>query len=402
MIKTKRILKIMMISILSILLLLNTYAYAAVEVTDENLNEALQKYVESTENENNKISVENNVIKGNVDNFLDFEMKYNLTEKPTFTIEIPVQNGMTYEEYEFATGKLINVWIGYIAVANIQGTDFDAATRHLMFTYLDCISDSDYSENDIVIVDDTNDNTIEKTDDPNTYYVSEFPEKVMEYTNRVCKGEILINDADNFNSFQMVIEKQDETEASCKLVSTLTINTDADFAQLNEKYESALDSDITKENADYVIELKEGQKCKIESSEKIRGYSIYNDNCVEFSEDYTEITALEPGETTGYLYIGEYKEITLYITVVDNTGNEVLDPVILKIGETDTPDESTNNGDDEFVVTVPGDTNEKDDTVVNSTEIPKAGTKDVILFSLIAFVILVIIIGRNVNKYKGI
>lgn len=412
--KLKTILKIVLVSILSILLL-NTYTYAAVEVTDENLRKSLQELIEFTESEDDEIIVEDNIIKLNIED-LEYEIKYDLTAKPTFTIEIPVQKGMTFEEYESETEKLISTIIGYIAVANIQGVDFENAAIYVGLKYLEnAFNANNPNDDDIIIVDDTQEGIIvDKKDDPNIYYMSEFPEKVIEYTKRICKNEMVINDSDEINSFEIVTKLQEEKETSCKIVSTLTVNTEADFSKLNEIEEPSIDTDITKENADYVVELKVGQKCKIESNKKIRGYSLYNNDCVEFSEDYTEITALESGVATGYLYVGEDKEISLYITVVENTGNETLEPVILKIGKSNEeaippaiePEPQPSNPpkeENEFVVTVPDDTkNEtKDDTIVNSTEIPKAGAKNIILFAIV-LITFVIIMAKKVNKYRGI
>ena len=399
--KTKGILKIMFVSILSVLLL-NTYVYAAVEVTDEKLNKSLQEITEFSENEDVEIIVEDNLIKINAED-IEYEIKYDLTEKPTFTIEIPVEKGMTFEEYQFETEKLISTMIGYMAVANIQGVDFEKSVVYFGLKYLESAFNANNSNEDaITIVDDTREGiTIDKNEDPNTYYVSEFPEKVIEYTKRICKNEIVIIDSDEINSFEVVTKLQDETETSCKIVSTLTVNIDADFSKLNDVQMPSSDNNITKENADYVIELKVGQKCKLESSKKIRGYSLINNNNVHFSEDYTEITALEVGHSTGYLYIGEEEEnVTFYITVTDNIGNEDLEPIILKIGETTEPTKPDNeNGENEFVVKVPNDT--PDDTVVGTNEIPKAGNKKVVLFLVIGIAI-VMIMQRKVNKYNDI
>ena len=112
--------------------------------------------------------------------------------------------------------------------------------------------------------------------------------------------------------------------------------------------------------------------------------------------------------------MGEDKEISLYITVVENTGNETLEPVILKIGKSNEeaippaiePEPQPSNPpkeENEFVVTGPDDTKNdiKDNTVVNSTEIPKAGAKNIILFAIV-LIMFVIIMSKKVNKYKGI
>ena len=287
----------------------------AVTVTDKNLIEAFQKYVSSNANEENyKISVSNNAIDITVDNER-YTLNYDLTDEPTFSLEVPIQKGMSYDDFKKKTDNLILSSLGYVAVANIQGVEMEDASTYFLLSYLsNALNGSFSSENSYVIVDDLNLSdgvTIEKTDDSKTIYTSEFGDRVIEYVNAKYPETQTISDSEEINSFVMTIEKKDITETSCKLVSTLSVNLDADFSKIEKVNEGIKDSfvnnDITKDNADYVIALKVGQKCKIETNEKITGYELYG-GYVEIDEETTKITAIKAGEANGYFYIGDEKK----------------------------------------------------------------------------------------------
>lgn len=319
-------------------LCINISCAISVPVTDENLNEALQKFVSSEANEENyNISISNNFINVIVDNE-NYTLSYDLTDKPTFSMELPIQKGISYEEFEKKTENLILPMLGYVAVANIQGVEIEDASVYFLFSYLgSALKGSFSSENSYIIVDDLNFSegvTIEKTDNPKTIYTSEFGDRVIEYVNNMYKEKKSISDPEGINSYLLTIEKSDTTDTSCKLVSTLSVNNDADFSKISEyvnEIKEPYDS-ITSENADYKITLKVGQKCKIESSEEFHGYETYM-SCVEIDTNLDEITAIKAGTTKGYIYVGDKKK-TIYITVEENKGNETLETIILKLDNT--------------------------------------------------------------------
>lgn len=349
--KTKKVLSIILISIFIVTQFSTICLGAAVPVTDENLNEALQKFVSSEENEGNySISASNNII-----NITDDEqthtLNYDLTDNPTFLFETVIEKGISYEEFEKETDNLIFPMIGYVAVANIQGVEVEDATTYFALSYLESALKQDTSnENKYTIVDDLNVSdgvTTEKTDDPNTIYTSEFGDRVIEYLDNMYKNNIEISDSDDINSYVYTIEKQDITDTSRKLVAKAVVNLDADFSQINgymDKIEDSFNSGITKENADTVITLKVGQKCIIKSEDKLTGYAFYGDECVEMNKDYTEMTATKVGVRTGYLQIGDVKK-SIYITVEENLQNLTYEPATITIKKkvTTTEKEETNN-----------------------------------------------------------
>lgn len=209
------------------------------EVTEKNLGETFEKFISSNSNkENYKISVTNNTI-NIIEDDETYILYYDLTNKPSFSLEIPIQKGMSYDEFRKKTDNFMLPMLSYIAVANIQGVDFEDSSAYFLMSYTgNALNGSWSSENSYVIVDDTNMSdgvTIDKDEnDTKTIYVSEFGERVMEYVNDIYKDKKIIKDSfEGINSYEFIIEKKEETNTSCKLVSTLNVNLDADFSKLN-------------------------------------------------------------------------------------------------------------------------------------------------------------------------
>ncbi len=409
--------------ILNILLLnslfINCYA-TAITVTKENLNASLQEFVSSGANENNyKITVSDNIITIAVDG-KSYTLNYNLAEKPKFTLEIPIEKGMSYKDFKAQTDNLILPMIGYIAVAKIQGVEFEDANAYFFMSYLgNAFNGSWSSENSYVIIDDTNMSdgvTIDRDEsDTKTIYASEFGEKVMEYVNATYKDKQTIADTTSgINSYELVTERKDVTETSCKLVSSLTVNVDADFSKIkgyaNQIGESFLNKDITKDNADYSIELKVGQKCRFEATEKITGHEISGSgyDYKEVNENCVEITGTRVGKANGYIYVGETKK-SFYITVEENTENKTLDTITLKINTTTTnnkPSENDSAGQQQEQTQKPQTAQQtsstsKDNTISKST-LPKTGVSNAIYIIMTFNFILLVIFGIKMKKYKDI
>lgn len=370
----KKVINIIVLMFLVVLFICNSVYAATIPVTDENLIASFQKFVKSEANEENyKISVSNNVITVSVDNE-NYALNYDLTNKPTFSLEVPIEKGMSYDDFKKQTDNLILPMLGYIAVADIQGIKMEDASTYFLFSYLGSAFNGSFSsENSYIIVDDLNASegvTIEKTEDSKTIYTSEFGDRIIEYVDSMYKEKQNISDASGINSFSFSVEKQDTTETSRKLISTLSVNIDADFSKINGYVDGLEDAftnkDITKENADYTLALKVGQKCKIESIEKITGHELYNSGCIELSEDYTQITAIKSGVTNGYLYIGNNNEKkSIYIMVEENTDNSSLETITLKIDNVSDKDIAEEN--------TQKDSETKVDNELNIDTLPRTG-----------------------------
>ena len=235
--------KILIIFLIVSLILVNGYmtiSYAtAVKVTDENLKSSLQKFVSSSDNDKNyKITVENKQIKITSDDG-NYTINYDLTNKPTFTYEANIAQGMSYKDFQEKTNGSSSTMLGYVAVANIQGVEYEDSLAYFamcLLAYAFSSMSSSNTSNSYVIFDDTELSegvTIEK--DPNdtkTIYASEFGNRVMEYVNAMYSEKQSFKDTDGLNTFEMTTEMKDKTSTSCKLVTTLTVDTDADFSQM--------------------------------------------------------------------------------------------------------------------------------------------------------------------------
>lgn len=216
---------------------INTVRYAAVAVTKENLKITLQKYVTSKENENKYlISVEDSLIKITAEG-KTYNLNYDLKDNPTFKIEIPIKKGMSYKEFEDSSNNLSLPMIGYAAVCDIQGVSYEDSLSNFLMSYLGSAFNSILTNgiNQYIIVDDLNPEegvTLEKTNDSKTIYTSEFGDRVMEYVDSLYSKKFTVSDANSFNSYSMTIEKKDETENSCKIVSELKVNMNGDFDKM--------------------------------------------------------------------------------------------------------------------------------------------------------------------------
>jgi LPXTG-motif cell wall-anchored protein len=343
---------------------------------------------------------------------------------------------MSYDEFNEATDSLAGVMLGYLAVANIQGVSYEDSSAYfsmcLLMYALSILTSSDLKY--MVVSDDT---TVE-SDDYTIISESEFGNYVMEYVNSMYGTKHSFTDGEDvggINSFTWTTEETDVTETSCNLQSTLTVNLDADFSELNGYSNKISDafmiSAVTEENADYVIKLKVGQKCNIESSEGITGYESYGSGCIEFSEDKTVITATGAGKANGYLYVGnDNTKKSFYVIVEENTSNQTLEPISItvntlsninssntnssntnssstnssntnssSINSSSTSTSSTNNSNTSFIKT----NTSKNNNTNSKTTLPKTGSNETLFIVITAIIVIItIIFGIKIKKYKDI
>ena len=416
--KIKKITLLILSILLINVLFINCYA-TAVTVTKENLNASLQKFVSSSENDKDyKINVSDDIITI-VSDGKNYNLNYELTEKPKFTFEVPIEKGMSYKEFEEQTGKMTLPMIGYIAVANIQGVEIDDASTYFLLSYLkNGLSGSWSSKDSYVIIDDTNLSdgvTIDKSNQSSkTIYASEFGEKVMEYVNYTYKDKQTITDASSgINTYEFTVERKDVTETSCKLVSSLTVNVDSDFSKIKDYEskveESVLSKDITKDNADYAITLKVGQKWRIETTEKITGYQLSGSACdyEDINEKCAEITGKKVGNANGYIYIGASKK-SFYITVEENTENKTLDTIKSNIDTTTTNNQNNQNSQntskeqqEQNKTTQQLRSASKDNTTAK-TILPQTGMSNIIYIIVAYIIISLIVFIIKHKKYEDV
>lgn len=314
------------------------FAYSAslYKVKEADLNAALGKFVASEANEDEyKVSAQKNVMTVTTE-YGDFNVNYDLKGNPTFTYEFDVQKGMKYEDYTKYNDNMTLPMLGYIAVANVQGTDVEDASAYFAMSFFEGMMSKASFDNVFVVMDEDIEAYGEDTE--GIILASEFEEKIIDYVKKVHPENLTISDSHEYNTYTLVMERKDINDTTCKLVSTLTVNLEGDFSKLkgytDQMILDNMDQDITKENADLAINLKVGQKCKIVTNKEISGYESSGFDCVEFNDDYTEMTATSKGVKNGRLFVGE-DEVgkTIYITVEENTDNAVLEDVVINLDE---------------------------------------------------------------------
>lgn len=233
--KIKNVLIILSIFVLMITgIVSNSYA-KTVEVTNENLKKAFEKFIASNKTEEEyDITVSDKSITVTVLG-KEYTINYTLKETPTFSFDISIKKGMTYEEFKTQVENAVLPILGYVTVANVQGIEFDDSKSYFTSSLMRGVLTGAIPLSTLesyTIVDDLNGKEVEKTDDPKVIYTSEFGDKVMELVNNVFQKDISVTDSQVANTYTWSVKKQDATADSCKIVSTLSVNTNGDFSML--------------------------------------------------------------------------------------------------------------------------------------------------------------------------
>ena len=163
-----------------------------------------------------------------------YDLKYDLSNNPTFYVELPVYQGMSYDEFQSVSSNTILPIFGYIAVADIQGVGFEDSSTYFLYSFLESALASISSGNSkYVIVDDLNsDSTPEISEGQEIIYTSEFGNHVMEYVNSIFETSSYLDDSNYYNTFGLSLTQQNVSDTSCNIVSTLNINSNSDFSNL--------------------------------------------------------------------------------------------------------------------------------------------------------------------------
>ncbi len=402
--------------------LMQTVSMAAVAVTKANLTEALNKIKDAnsiTPTSDYKINVGDSTISIETAG-QKYIINYSLSGKPTFSITSDVKNGMTLEQFSDAGDYLILPMIGYVGVANVQGVSIDDALNHIMLLYMRKVLTGEFmAEGTYKLVDDVNQEVDKSGDNSHTIYQSEFPNRVMDYVNGMFENNSKMTLSDSEKTFTITVTQENVTADSCRLKSTLVVNTDADFSAIKTDAGSGDEAE-----ADYNLELKVGQKVKFLSSKAISSISwvSFDGAEVTYTEDRTEVTADMAGTITLELQVGEVEK-TFKITITENTEGSALETVyfdldqgkiVEKPSSTDSgkqpeqepekkPAVSTPSANGEEKKSGTGSTNDKKDgTEVKDTKLPQTGVSNTILFVIAGFVLSMIIMGIKLKKSNDI
>ena len=375
------------------------------KITKEQLNEKLQELKEymNSDNDDDNSKVESIVVNDNIIEITTDKDKYEINyeiqdNKVVFSSETEIKQGMSYEEYKRNTSNIDSVLYGYFAVSNILGIKYEDSFMYYALVKLSSINGTFDTSNSYTIVTPAPGVTI--VPDDKTIISTEFGNKAMEYFNSVYKEDkYTYNDSEQYNTFECVTEKKDKVDTSCKLLETLTINTDADFSKISGASDSSFDGGVTKDNADYVYTLKVGQKIKFETTQKYSGYSCVGTG-IELSEDKNELIATEVGTAKGNITFGNITK-SFYITVEENTNNEQLEDIIIKIDSEDTKTEDTKTPTTETTSKTETVKNNSDSTTAK-TELPKTGINTIVYITMAIVGIAVVSFIILNKKYKDI
>lgn len=199
------------------MLLVGGNSYAMVQVTKDNLTQSLPNIMSTEVVQQYGISnmtVGENTI--SVTSSLgQYDIKYDLSNEPTFTTEADVTENMTSSEYT-ADSQTAGLMAIYGAIASINGVDANTALQYFALSFLSSVTNSDTTSSTI------------PTDD------EEFGKKMLEEIKKTYAEPKIYDDSQSFNTYELTFEAQDITETSCKVVVTLKIKADADFSRINQ------------------------------------------------------------------------------------------------------------------------------------------------------------------------
>ena len=373
------------------------------KITKEQLNEKLQELKEN-DSEIEKIVTGDNVIEVIKSND-KYEIKYEIEEdKVTFSIEAEVKQGMSWEEYtkifgdtsarEASDGNIEDgLAMGYFAVTNILGAESKSVEWYYTLTRINGYKEKYKKSDNWIIMRDVEGATKIDTgsSEEKVLNTKDFENRTMEYFNSIYKDDTYTyDDSNECNTYKRITEKKEKTDTSCKLIEKIIINTNVDFSKLKVDMDSFLDNGVTKENADYVYTLKVGQKIKFETSKKYSGYNV-NGTGVELLEDKTGFIATEEGTSRGYIKFGNTSK-TFYIIVEENTNNEQVEDIIIKIDsdESKTTQETENS---KNKVENTNDVTNKEDQKASISVMPKTGKETNTFLDALYILIALTIIG---------
>ncbi len=242
------ILKIIIVLTIVFIMISNCYnSYTAEnEISKEQIENALEKFESSSQNKDNyKIQMEDeNIIITTSDNE-KYELKYEIEQKEiSFMLELPVKNGMSYNDYKKQTNNLMLPMIGFMTVAKINEIEFIDSLAYFSLIHLNSEWNGDFSSDKSYTIIDENGNEL-VSGGAKRLETSEFPNRVLEYVDSIYREKESIDDSNDINSFNWSIEKEERND-SYKLISKLTINLESDFSRLKNYAETSDYENIVK------------------------------------------------------------------------------------------------------------------------------------------------------------
>ncbi len=262
------ILKIIIVLAIVFIMISNCYnSYTAEnEISKEQIENALENFESSSQNKDNyKIQIEDeNIIITTSDN-VKYELKYEIDEKEiSFILELPVKNGMSYNDYKKQTNNLKLPMIGFMAVAKINKIEFIDSLAYFSLTHLNSDWKGDFSSDKSYTIIDEDGNEL-VSGGAKRLETLEFPNRVLEYVDSIYREKESIDDSNEINSFNWSIEKEERND-SYKLISKLTINLESDFSRLKNYAETS--------NYENIIKPTENNYNSITNTENLSNINI--------------------------------------------------------------------------------------------------------------------------------
>lgn len=188
-----------------IMIIVSTYSYAA-EITTDSLKVFFEEFVKGTEMEG-KIEVTDKEIIITNDTVAE-KLQYDLTEKPTFSVDMVFKNGMNFEQCADESSKVTLGLFGFCAVAGINGADPNDAMLYFYFSVL------------------------EKLQEQKTETITE--ENFVDVTDYVQKSYSIDSEIVD-ELFTLSIGKANLVGEDYIVETKLVVNEDKDFSVLSEK-----------------------------------------------------------------------------------------------------------------------------------------------------------------------
>lgn len=437
----KKIAKVIMIVVIMMFVLAQNSLAVNQKVTKEELQKSFSNLIKDEWLEYDNIKVEDDKIILEKENE-KYYVAYSLDDKAEFTYVWPIKKGITYEEFDIRKKMLDSIPMEmYSGIANVCGCSYSVSMYNMLYATLSSLADENgtytwSSDDHYMVVDLAEGVTIERDENSKTILASEFPDRVMEYVNDLYENKQIIKDTQTINSFVYTIERTDVTEDSCNLVAKIIIDTTADFEKMQADAENEAKQreeenkkrlEKIKEEAQYIVTLKVGQKLRIPWS---NGYEL-NGSSVEKLDDVKEFIAKEEGVTYGYIYLDSDEKRSIFITVEANPTNKSYDTYILNIddinqkaqesSESNSSNSNSNQGNSTNYSTTQvedkksqenssnnnSNLNETtnvatDNSVTPAKSLPNTGKRYTILIAIILVLIGAFGIKKKLNDYKDI
>lgn len=298
-------------------------------ISEKDFKKGLEKFIESEYNDNNYTAKLNGDKISVTYNNKEYILSYDLKENATFTYEVKIEEGISYDDYIAKTDILTLPMLGYISVLDTYGVEIEDAYTYFVSTYFDGMMDNYDEDKELYIITDDAEGF---ETDANIILISEFGDKVIEYVKNSYDENVKIEDSD-YDTYKYELTTNCD-ENSCTFMAKLSVNPEGKFEEINgyadEMAKENMDENITPKTADYHIELAVGQSITI-SGKDLNGYEKSGMDVVEvesLDSNYV-FKAIKAGVANGNFYIGDEETKTFYITVTDDDNKKSKDKTLV-------------------------------------------------------------------------